>query len=81
MANMVQITEPPIVRGDDVEVHGTVDGNAVTVHVWLSHLMTLATWPLRKTYCRKQLKDSYLAAVAAQGTEQTDLVDVAPVST
>ena len=78
MPNMVQITEPPRRRGDDIEVRGTVDGVSVTIHVWQSHLATLATAALRQTYVRQQLKAAYLAM---QGIEQPALVDAAPVST
>lgn len=44
--------------GDTVTVLGTVDNVPVSCQVWASHLTTLATAILKRTYVANQLKAS-----------------------
>lgn len=55
-------------NGDDVTVTGTVDGVPATVHVWWSHLSTLANKAAMVAYVAPLLK----AAVQPQSA-QVDL--------
>lgn len=50
--------------GDAVTITGTVDGVEVVVSVWKSHLDTLATKPLKRSYVAAQLKAAAPAAPA-----------------
>ena len=50
-----------IIVGDDVAVSGTVDGVAVTVHCWLSHLNTLGTKAAKAAYVAGLMKTAAVA--------------------
>ena len=54
-----------VVTNDDVVVTGTVDGVLVEIHVWKSHLDTLATKALKRAYVAAELKKAAKPAVVS----------------
>ena len=55
------------VNGDDVTISGTVDGVAVSVHCWLSHLNTFGS---------KAAKGVYVAALMKAAAQAPSTVDL-----